>query len=136
MSPENLSPKALPSKLSESVNQVWDYHKYIPYTSDGKYDHIYAYGTPTAVEMDGMMPYEMDATEYSIRAQLVQYQQYQALFEGYLLYQWIYYAAVLMWKSQSPWPAFRGALYESYLDQTGGYWGARAACSMTTGKTI
>lgn len=32
-----------------------------------------------------------------------------------------------MWKSQSPWPTFRGALYDSWLGPTGGYWGAKAA---------
>jgi mannosylglycoprotein endo-beta-mannosidase len=32
-----------------------------------------------------------------------------------------------MWKSQSPWPAFRGALYDYYLEQTGGYFGVKKA---------
>lgn len=39
-------------------------------------------------------------SEYAIRAQMVQYEQYRALFEGFRLHQWIYYSAVLMWKSQ------------------------------------
>ena len=56
--------------------------------------------------------------------QLVQYEQYRALFEGYLAHQWSYYAAVLLWKSQSPWPALRGGLYDPYLETNGGYWGA------------
>eukprot|EP01052_Picozoa_sp_SAG31_P036163 SAG31_NODE_4473_length_3203_cov_2.743557_1_plen_330_part_00 len=37
------------------------------------------------------------------------------------------YTAVIMWKSQSPWPALRGALYDSYLATTGGFWGTQAA---------
>ena len=32
-----------------------------------------------------------------------------------------------MWKTQSPWPTLRGALYDNYLETTGGYWGVRSA---------
>ena len=42
---------------------------------------------------------------------------------------WEWYTAVLMWKSQSPWPALRGSLYDYYLEQSGGYWGVRHALS-------
>ena len=31
------------------------------------------------------------------------------------------------WKSGSPWPSLRGALYDWYLAAAGGFWGARAA---------
>jgi hypothetical protein len=40
---------------------------------------------------------------------------------------WQYYSAVIYWKSASPWPTLRGALYDWLLQPTGGYWGARAA---------
>ena len=107
------------------VDEEWQFHKYLSYTSNVTaengptklYDHIYAYGTPHDVE------------EYSWRAQLVQFSQYRSLFEGYSLYQWRYYSAVVFWKSQSPWPTLRGALYDYYLDSTGGFWGVRAATS-------
>jgi len=32
-----------------------------------------------------------------------------------------------MWKSSSPWPTLRGALYDNNLRQNGGYWGVHAA---------
>jgi mannosylglycoprotein endo-beta-mannosidase len=125
LSPESL--KNFPQKMSSdssTVSHSWDYHKYISFTTkddiSGAYDHIYAYGDP------------VDALEYSVRAQLVQYEQYRALFEGYRLHQWEYYSAVLMWKSQSPWPTLRGALYDYYLDQTGGFFGVRKALGYTT----
>lgn len=62
----------------------------------------------------------------------------EALFEGYVEHMFAApfktlkgmqhgYTAVIFWKSQSPWPALRGALYDSYLSTTGGFWGARAA---------
>ena len=63
-----------------------------PYTSilatKEPYDHIYSYGAP------------LNVSEYAIRAQMVQFEQYRALFEGFRLHQWTYYSAVLMWKSQ------------------------------------
>jgi len=110
---------------SADVDEEWRFHKYISYTSNVTdqqgdtrfYDHIYAYGVPS------------NAEEYSWRAQLVQYVQYKSLFEGYSLHQWRYYAAVVFWKSQSPWPTLRGALYDYYLDYTAGFWGVRAATS-------
>ena len=66
----------------------------------------------------------------------------KALYEGYMEHMFAKavktaqgvqfgYTAVIMWKSQSPWPALRGALYDSYLATTGGFWGARAALQPT-----
>lgn len=124
LSAESLA--AFPVNSSFTINPSWDYHKYISYTTEYSepvtntkriYNQINAYGVPNNIE------------EYALRAQLVQYEQYRALFEGYQVHQWIYYAAVLMWKSQSPWPVLRGALYDYYQDQTGGYFGVQAALS-------
>eukprot|EP01046_Picozoa_sp_COSAG06_P033185 COSAG06_NODE_3368_length_5441_cov_41.285286_7_plen_540_part_00 len=117
------------------THPVWAYHKYITTTekdktkkpgTPGKYDHIYLYGPPA------------DTPSYCKRGQLVQYVQYKALFEGYMEHMFAEptrtatgiqygYSAVIVWKSQSPWPALRGALYDSYLATTGGFWGVRAA---------
>jgi hypothetical protein len=36
---------------------------------------------------------------------------------------------VVVWKSQSPWPSLRGQLYDSSLEQTGGFWGVARATS-------
>ena len=123
-------------------NAIWNYHKYITTTekaavaheqmsaalaspaatAEGKYDHVYMYGEPA------------DTEAYCKRAQLALFAQYKALFEGYLEHMFAKqtgkqfgYTAVIFWKSQSPWPSLRGALYDSYLATTGGFWGARAA---------
>ena len=91
-------------------------------TAEGKYDHVYMCGEPA------------DTEAYCKRAQLALFAQYKALFEGYLEHMFAKqigkqfgYTAVIFWKSQSPWPSLRGALYDSYLATTGGFWGARAA---------
>ena len=34
---------------------------------------------------------------------------------------------MLFWKTQSPWPSFRGYMYDSYLETNGGFWGLVAA---------
>ena len=39
---------------------------------------------------------------------------------------------MLQTKTQSPWPVLRGALYDSYLAQTGGYWGVKRALRPTS----
>ena len=44
------TPEALPAFLSTTVDDVWDYHKYITYTTGGEYDHIYAYSSKLPVD--------------------------------------------------------------------------------------
>ena len=67
-----------------------------------------------------------NVSEYALAGSIIQMQQYQCLFEGFQQYMWQYYTAVLMWKSQSPWPVLRGAFYDNYLAMTGGYWGGKS----------
>ena len=74
------------------------------------YDHVYAY----AARGDGASGTGgvRDAAEWCARAQLAQHAQYRALFEGFLSRLGDTYTAVVLWKSQSPWPALRGFLYD------------------------
>ena len=78
-------------------NTVWEYHKFIPYYNsagaDNKivFDQIDAYGIPGTIE------------EYCLRAQLANFQQYKALFEGKRQNMWNLYTGILLWKSQNPW---------------------------------
>ena len=41
---------------------------------------------------------------------------------------WGPYTGVLIWKTQNPWGGLRGQLYDWLLEQTGGFFGAKAAC--------
>lgn len=135
--PESLIPGAVPHYLAndKDVPEAWQYHKYLPFTTD-TYDHIYAYSADYQNGSDPNTLRNLIAKEFAMRAQIIQLQQYQALYEGFSLFQWRYYSAVLLWKSQSPWPALRGALYDYYLDYTGGYWGVRNALSMYSTEDI
>jgi hypothetical protein len=81
------------------TDSVWEYHKYIGY--DGFIDK---YGKPKNVQ------------DFAAKAQLVNYDQYRALMEGFSAHAWDWYTGVIIWKTQNPWTALRGQMYDYYLD--------------------
>ena len=103
------------------VDAVWAVHNYLPMTDGLGHDHLYALAPAASPEAFA------NSSEYSRAAGLVQYAQYQALFEGYQEHLFTYTSAIIMWKSSGPWPAFRGALYDFYLATSGGFFGTQAA---------
>jgi mannosylglycoprotein endo-beta-mannosidase len=106
--------------VDQTWGPEWRLHKYIPY-SNPPYtcpDQIASYGVPENMTVD----------DFALRAQIVNYVQYRALYEGAGKYMWNHYTGILVWKSQNPWTGLRGQFYDWYLDQTGGYYGARKAC--------
>ncbi|HTI11335.1 MAG TPA: glycoside hydrolase family 2 TIM barrel-domain containing protein [Puia sp.] len=78
---------------------VWAYHKYIGYDST-----VYAYGPVK------------DLKDFTLKAQLVNYDQYRALMEGFSSHMWEWYTGSIIWKTQNPWTALRGQMYDYYLD--------------------
>ena len=89
----------VPDYTSRKIDSVWHYHKYIGY------DHfIDAYGKPK------------DIKDFADKAQLVNYNQYRALMEGFSAHMWEWYTGVIIWKTQNPWTALRGQMYDYYLD--------------------
>jgi mannosylglycoprotein endo-beta-mannosidase len=78
---------------------VWDYHKYIGYDAS-----IEPYGKAK------------DVKDFAAKAQLVNYNQYRALMEGFSAHMWDWYTGVIIWKTQNPWTAMRGQMYDYYLD--------------------
>ena len=91
----NLVAPAYPGAL----DSIWTYHKYIGYDSS-----IYAYGPVK------------DLKDFGEKAQLVNYDQYRALMEGFSAHMWDWYTGVIIWKTQNPWTALRGQMYDYYLD--------------------
>ena len=97
---ENLVPPYFDKALGKwVVDSVWRYHKYIGYDS--------------AIE-----PYRhaRDARDFAFKAQLVNYNQYRALVEGFSAHMWDWYTGVIIWKTQNPWTAMLGQMYDVYLD--------------------
>ena len=95
MPKEDLVPPSYPGKESP----MWAYHKYIGYDSS-----IYAYGPVK------------DLRDFAFKAQLVNYDQYRGLAEGFSSHMWDWYTGTIIWKTQNPWTALRGQMYDFYLD--------------------
>lgn len=81
------------------VDSVWDYHKYIGYNG-----FIDKYGKVK------------DVKDFGLKTQLVNYDQYRGLIEGFTSHMWEWYTGVIIWKTQNPWTALRGQMYDYYLD--------------------
>ncbi len=89
----------IPDEDYRKTDSVWHYHKYIGYGN-----HIDSYGKPS------------DVKDFANKAQLVNYDQYRALMEGFSAHMWEWYTGVIIWKTQNPWTALRGQMYDYYLD--------------------
>ena len=104
--PASSLPKRLPapdpkSGLDKSVliDSVWQYHKYIGYGPA-----VNRYGSPETT------------ADFAKITQLVNYNQYRALMEGFTAHEWDWYTGFIIWKTQNPWTAMRGQMYDYYLD--------------------
>jgi len=103
--------KREPKGPSEKADSVWDYHNYI---GVGYEDHILPYGKPT------------DLADFAKKAQLVNYDQYRGLMEGFSSHMWDWYTGVIIWKTQNPWTSMRGQMYDYYLDPNACLFGLRS----------
>jgi mannosylglycoprotein endo-beta-mannosidase len=83
----------------EKIDSVWRYHTYIGYEG-----YIDKYGKPK------------DVKDFAEKAQLVNYDQYRGLMEGFSSHMWDWYTGTIIWKTQNPWSAMRGQMYDYYLD--------------------
>ena len=81
------------------IDSVWQYHKYSGYDSS-----VEAYGHPA------------DIRDFGMKAQLVNYNQYRSLIESFSAHMWDWYTGVIIWKTQNPWTAMVGQMYDVYLD--------------------
>ena len=106
---EHLVPPVYDIKTRQwKIDSVWLYHKYIGYDSA-----IEVYGHPT------------DVNDFAMKAQLVNYNQYRALIEGFSSHMWDWYTGVIIWKTQNPWTAMLGQMYDVYLDPNACLYGLR-----------
>lgn len=108
-----------------SVNEEWSFYKYLPFTDQTGIDHICQLLYPPLVSANSTSSRMDNIQDYTEAAQVAQFLQYKALAEGYSYRMWDWYSAVFLWKASSPSPTFRGALYDTFLETNGGYWGWR-----------
>ena len=104
------------------VGDAWTFHNFLPWTtvlqSNESYDHVYAYFGPNDT---------VSADDWNGAAQLAAHMQYQNLCNGFISRLFKFTSAVIIWKTQSPWPSMRGFLYDWYLESSGMMTGARSA---------
>ena len=104
--PANMNPPLYPSK---QIDSIWNYHKYIGYDQ-----YIEPYGKVKNIR------------DFTQKAQLVNYDQYRALSEGFTSHMWDWYTGFIIWKTQNPWTAMRGQMYDYYLDVNACLYGLRS----------
>ena len=95
-------------QFNSKPDSVWDYHKYIGYDQ-----YINPYGKAK------------NAQDFAMKAQLVNYDQYRALMEGFSNKMWDWYTGSIIWKTQNPWTSLRGQMYDYYLDPNACLYGLR-----------
>jgi len=88
------------------IEPAWRYHKYIGYG-----DFIEKYGVAD------------DVQSFSEIVQLINYNQYRSMVEGFSAHMWEWYTGFIIWKTQNPWTALRGQMYDYYLDPNAGLYG-------------
>jgi hypothetical protein len=89
-----------------TIEPAWRYHKYLGY------GHVIEkYGTPATVR------------EFTRIAQLANFDQYRTMAEGFSSHMWEWYTGFIIWKTQNPWTAMRGQMYDCYLDPNAGLFG-------------
>ena len=64
--------------------------------------------------------------EFAGIAQLINFDQYRALAEGFSAHMWEWYTGFIIWKTQNPWTALRGQMYDWYLDPNAGLFGLQS----------
>jgi len=101
-----MSEKDLTPPENDRPNPVWQYHKYIGYG-----ETMARFGQIRGID------------DFCRKAQVVNYEQYRALQEGFNAGMWNRYTGMLVWKNQNPWTALRGQFYDVFLDQNGGFYG-------------
>ena len=139
---------------ASNVHSAWVFHCYLPFTDGNGVDHAWALApfgpTKESLAVWNASEYSLAAG----LAQATQYQALFEGFSdaAWAWYRWVplqsrhfkvpvfsfcvcpflafltalyQFSAVIMWKSAAPWPSLRGSLYDWYLSQSGGFWGAR-----------
>jgi hypothetical protein len=92
-------------------NVAWQYHKDLGYG-----DQLERYGEVKDIET------------YCKYAQVVNYDQYRSFMEGWNSHLWEWYTGILIWKTQNPWTALRGQMYDWFLDVNACLYGIKQGC--------
>lgn len=96
------------------MGREWRYHKFIGFQGH-RTNYINIFGTP------------QNGKQFTDQSQYAQYLQYRALMEGVGSQMWHWYTGVVLWKTQNPWSALRGQIYDHSLVQNSALYALRKA---------
>nr|WP_239063671.1 discoidin domain-containing protein [Bacteroides sp. 51] len=113
--------KFMPKDKLWPRNEMWNQHFFGQWAFNAtpdKYDESIAgrYGTPESIE------------DYCRKAQLLNIETNQAMYEGWLDNMWEDASGIMTWMSQSAYPSMVWQTYDYYYDLTGAYWGVKKSC--------
>ena len=128
LSSASLNTSTMPGPHGTNVSMMWNWHNYESFNNNVGIDAIYSLLAAPTTFSSPLSTWSI--IDYTAAAAIAQETQLKALFESYADRMWTPRSGVLYWKSASPWPAFRGALYDWYLASGGGFWGARHALEL------
>lgn len=113
--------KFMPEEKQWPRNKMWDQHFFGPWAFNATPDRYDAFITERYGQPEGIK-------EYCRKAQLLNIETNQAMYEGWLDHMWEDASGIMTWMSQSAFPSMVWQTYDYYYDLTGAYWGARKAC--------
>lgn len=106
----------LPPDHQWPIDEMWGVHDYCDSAQAAtSYTNFVttSYGEATSLD------------DFCVKAQLVNFENYKALFEGYAANR---RNGVLLWMSQPAWPSTVWQTFDYYLEPTAAYFGAKHAC--------
>ncbi len=121
--------KMFPSSSLDKISEIlddsnWKYHDLYESSVGNKHPDWYVnavtnrYGNLNDSDMEG----------FAYQAQLVNYETYKALMEGFNNRMFEGASGVLLWMSQNTWPSTIWQTYDYYFEATGAYYGCMDAC--------
>jgi hypothetical protein len=105
----------LPKEDRWPITDDWAYHNWHPYDEFTR--HMQAqFGTAQSLE------------EYVRQAQMMNYVDYRAIFEGFNAHLWSPNTGRLLWMTQPSWPSMLWGILSSDYDTQASYYGTKKAC--------
>lgn len=106
------------------IGDVWAYHDW----HMGKWgDHPFMQSYEKAI--NSMFGKSDNLNDFCKKAQLVNYESYRAIFEGWNSKLWNNASGVMLWMSHPAWPSMVWQTYSHDMETPGAYFGAKKACT-------
>ncbi|MFT4114840.1 glycosyl hydrolase 2 galactose-binding domain-containing protein [Silvibacterium sp.] len=105
----------IPKQDRWPITDDWAYHNWHPY---GAFDQ----------HMEAMFGMATSLEQYEQQAQMMNYVDYRAIFEGFNAHLWAPNGGRLLWMTQPSWPSMLWGILSSDYDTHASYYGTQKAC--------